>query len=679
MGSSVMSRTSRGVAYQIPRNTLALLMVGQVVVVAPYLFHLSPWIVGVGLFCGYWRTGVYLGRWDYPRRWIKAVLVAASFGGVVVSGVEVFSLEAAASLLILAFGLKLIEMKGRRDAYLVIFLGYFIIATQFLFDQSIGMAAYQLCAAVVVTAAMVGLNQLHTRVRPLESLRVSLLLLLQALPLTVVLFLLFPRVAPLWTVPLPSNATTGMSDHMKPGDVAQLTRSDELVFRAVFPGGVPPNRELYWRGLVYSRFNQGTWSVVGLLPDWEEQAPPEVLPGSGIDYEVLLEPTMSDWLYALEVPFARTPDVTLTRDYRLVAPDPVLSVFRYRVTSDPGVSMDGLQALPDSLRRRETMFPEDDNPRLQRHARSLWESTGSEEAFVAAVLQHIRRQPYFYTLSPPQLEDSESIDAFWFDTRRGFCTHYAGALVFMLRSLGIPARMVGGYQGGEVNPLTGHVVVRQYDAHAWAEYWLPGRGWQRVDPTAAVAPARIEQGLNAALSEDDRASLSAFTSARFEGVALFRDLLHWTDSLEHRWNLWVVGYDPQVQGEVLKDLLGEITPARMGAAVLAGGGVSMGLVALLLFWRRRPVPRHPVERAFGRFCAGVSGAGWRRAPAESPGAFIRRIADAGGLRQEHAAALVAELDRLLYNPAARWGRRDLRRLRAQLRRLQLRLVFGSVR
>ncbi|MEQ8860198.1 MAG: DUF3488 and transglutaminase-like domain-containing protein [Pseudomonadales bacterium] len=684
VGRQASKPPARGVAYQIPRNSLALLMVAQVVVVIPYLFHLSPWIIAVCLFCGYWRSGVYQGRWDYPRRWIKAVLVASSVGGVVLSGVGLFSLEAAASLLILAFALKLIEMKGRRDAYLVIFLGYFSIATQFLFDQSIAVAAYQVVAVTVVTAAMVGLNQLATRVNPFESLRIAGSLILQALPLTVVLFLFFPRIAPLWTVPLPSSSSTGISDRMKPGDVAELIRSDELAFRVVFDGAVPPNRELYWRGLVYSRFLDGTWSVGGLLPEWDATARPRPRSGSdSVDYEVLLEPTQSDWLFALDVPEARTPGVVLTRDFRLEAPDPVLSVFRYRVTSRPGLAMDpypDAAGLPDMLRRRETWYPEDDNPRTQAFAADLWNESGHDpEVFVSALQAQIRRQPYFYTLSPPTLEERGSIDAFWFDTRRGFCTHYAGALVFMLRSVGVPARMVGGYQGGEINPVTGHVMVRQYDAHAWAEYWLPGEGWRRVDPTAAVAPARIEQGLNAALSAEDRASLSAFTSARFEGLAVFRDLLFWADSLEHRWNLWVIGYDTQLQGNVLKQLLGQITPARIGAALLLGGALSLGLVAAVLFWRRRPAPRHPVERAFSRFCARVAGSGWRRAPGEPPATFIRRIAASGALRDDQAASLVADLDRLLYNPAADWGSRDVRQLRNQLRKLQFRLAFGATR
>jgi len=681
-GPSRPARRERalGVAYQIPRNTLALLMVAQVAVVIPYLFQLSPWIIAVGLFCGYWRTGVYQGRWDYPRRWVKVVLVTASVGGVALSGVSAFSLEAAASLLILAFALKLIEMKSRRDAYLVIFLGYFVIATQFLFDQSITIAAYQVFALTVVTAALVGLNQLASRVRPLESLRVAALLVVQALPLTIVLFLLFPRIAPLWTVPLPSSSTTGISDRMKPGDVAQLTRSDELAFRVVFDGGVPAKRDLYWRGLTYSRFRAGTWTVGQALEWGADEARPDPAGRAGLAYEVLLEPTQSDWLFALDLPLPRTPGVILTRDFRLEAPDPVLSVFRYRVTSYPALRPDAAPVLPDAIRRRELDLPADDNPRLRGFARDLWrDENGDARAFVAAVQQRIRTQQYFYTLSPPPLEDANSIDAFWFDTRRGFCTHYAGALTVMLRAAGVPARMVGGYQGGEVNPVTGHVMVRQYDAHAWVEYWLAGEGWVRVDPTAAVAPARIEQGLNAALSAEDRESLSALSSARMDGVGMLRDLLYWVDSLEHRWNLWVVGYDTQLQADVLRDLLGEITPARVGVALLVGGGLSLGIVALVLFWRRRPVARHPVERLFGRFCDRLAAAGWTRQPAESPAAFLGRLESAGVVRREQTDGIVAALNRLLYNPPAERDRAGERQLRAQLRRLQLKVTFAARR
>ncbi|MFW6092508.1 MAG: transglutaminaseTgpA domain-containing protein [Pseudomonadota bacterium] len=663
--------------YQIPRNTLALLMFVQVVVVFPYLLHLSPWIIGVALFCGYWRAGVYQGRWDYPRRWVKTVLVLSSVGAVAVSGAAPFSPEAAASLLVLAFALKLIEMKSRRDAYLVIFLAYFAIATAFLFDQSIGLAAYQLAAMTLVTAAMVGLNQAPLRVRPLESVRLAGALTLQAVPLTVVVFLLFPRVAPLWNMPLPSTSPTGISDRVTPGDVARLSGSDELAFRAQFEGAIPARGDLYWRGLVYSRFRGGTWSAGPRLRSEAQPVAGEPRQRDGLAYEVLLEPTQQRWLFALETPGATRPALNLTRDYRLEREERVSTLFRYRVVSYPGRAMDAMEVLPERLHERETALPSNDNPRIRRWARELWARTGSPGAFVDAVLETIRTEDFFYTLGPPTLDGAHSIDAFWFDTRRGFCTHFAGAVVFMLRSVGVPARMVGGYQGGEVNPVTGHLVVRQYDAHAWAEYWVPGGGWRRVDPTAAVAPARVERGLEAALSRQDRATLSAAAGSDYDAVPLLRQLAYWADSLEHRWNLWVVGYDTSLQAGFLDDLLGDATPARIALAALLGGGGSLALVAFLVLWRRRPPRRPPVERAFLRFCAGAARAGWVRAPDESPGAFVQRLAAAGAIGQRQADLLVAELERLLYNPAVAGNGRDVRRLQGRLRNLRLRLLVGA--
>lgn len=672
--ASAKASSGVGVAYQIPRNSLALLMFAQVVVVLPFALQLSPWIIAVGLFCGYWRAGVYQGRWSYPHWWIKGVLVLASVVGVVISGAGAFSLEAAASLLILAFALKLIEMKSRRDAYLVIFLAYFVIATQFLFDQSILVAAYELAAICVVTAAMVGLNQLHTRVRPLASLRDASKLVLQALPFTLVLFLLFPRIAPLWTVPLPTAGKTGITDVVKPGAIASLTQSDDLAFRVVFDGEIPRNRDLYWRGLVYSEFEAGAWSVGPELPGVPRSLRPEPDLGS-VSYEVLLEPTMSDWLFALDTAFPRTVGVAATQDYRLRARDPILSVFRYAVASYPDFVMD--ERLTRRLITRETTIDLQDSPRAVALARSLY--TGDDERFVDAVLERIRQEPFRYTLNPPTLPDAGSIDAFWFDSRAGFCTHYAGAFVYLMRAVGIPARMVGGYQGGEVNPISNHLMVRQYDAHAWAEVWLSGEGWRRVDPTAAVAPERIERGLSAALSVNDLASLSALTSARLGEWGTLADLLYWADSLEHRWNLWVIGYDSHFQAGFLKRLLGKVTPGRTGLLMLAGGAFSIGLVAVFLFWRRRPRSRHPVERMFLRFAGKAAGYGLQRQPQESPGAFVRRAARNAGWQDEQTDQIVAQMNALLYNPAVSWGRAEVASLSAQLRRLQFRLAFASAR
>ncbi len=674
--ASARASSAVGVAYQIPRNSLALLMFAQVVVVLPFALQLSPWIIAVGLFCGYWRAGVYQGRWSYPHRWVKALLVVASVVGVAVSGAGAFSLETAASLLILAFALKLIEMKSRRDAYLVIFLAYFVIATEFLFDQSILVAVYELGAICVVTAAMVGLNQLHTRVRPLASLRDASKLVLQALPFTLVLFLFFPRIAPLWTVPLPTAGKTGITDVVKPGAIASLTQSDDLAFRVVFDGEIPRNRDLYWRGLVYSEYKDGAWSVGPELPAVPRALRPEPEPEEGgVSYEVLLEPTMSDWLFALDTAFPRSAGVAATQDYRLRSRDPILSVFRYGVASYPDFLMD--EQLTRRLITRETKIDLQDSPRAVALARSMY--AGDDERYVDDVLAMIREQPFRYTLNPPTLPDSGSIDAFWFDSRAGFCTHYAGAFVYLMRAVGIPARMVGGYQGGEVNPISNHLMVRQYDAHAWAEVWFRGQGWRRVDPTAAVAPDRIERGLSAALSANDRASLSALTSARLGEWSALADMLYRLDSLEHRWNLWVIGYDSHFQAGFLERLLGKVTPGRTGLVMLAAGAASIGLVAFFLFWRRRPRKRHPVERMFLRFAGKVAGYGLCRDPEESPGAFVRRAARNAGWQDEQADQIVAQMNALMYNPAVSWGRAEVASLGAQLRRLQFRLAFASAR
>jgi transglutaminase-like putative cysteine protease len=664
-----------GVAYQIPRNSLLLLMISQVVVVLPHIQQLSPWIIAVCLFCCFWRSRVYLGHWAFPKRWIKVLLVIASVAGVALSGVGAFSLEAATSLLVLAFALKLVETKSRRDAYLVIFMSYFVIATQFLFDQSIAVAVYEIVAIAVVTAAMVGMNQLHTRVRPIASLKLASSLVLQALPFTLILFLFFPRIAPLWTVPLPAGASTGISDRIRPGDVAALTQSDELAFRAVFESDIPMNAALYWRGLVYSNYHNGTWSVDAATARSKAQALPEE--GDPLTYEVILEPTLSKWLFALDTAVPVDRRITVTEDYRLVAPDPVMSVYRYQVDSYPQHAR--ILDLSASDRLRDTRINPEQDPRLVAYAQNLYRGASDELDFAARILTEIRTQPFSYTLNPPLLPDQQAMDAFWFDTQAGFCSHYAGAFVMMMRSVGIPARVVGGYQGGEVNPITNHLVVRQYDAHAWAEIWVRGQGWVRMDPTSAVAPERIQQGLRAALSQSDRAELSLLTSARLGDWQFAGDFLRWTDSLEHRWNMWVIGYDPATQNKIISDLIGAITPTRVAITMFAGGALSLGAVALVLFWRRRPVPQHPVEKLFLRFASRAATQGYRRRPEETPRAYLERVGLDAGIDASQVRLIVAQLEASLYNPNVAWGRREMRTLRGQLRRLQFRLAFGSAR
>ncbi|MFK7913171.1 MAG: transglutaminaseTgpA domain-containing protein [Pseudomonadales bacterium] len=680
-----------GLANQIPRNALALLMMAQLAVLLPHMLYQPVGIVAVALFCGFWRTQVYRGRWGYPGALVKGTLVMLSIAGVAVSGVPGFSLEAATTLLLLAFALKLLEMKTRRDAYLVIFLSYFVIATEFLFDQSLLVAVYEVAATVLVTAALIGLNQMHSAVRPAVTVKIAATLIAQALPLTIVLFLFFPRVAPLWSMPLPNAAKTGISDQMTPGDVARLSQSDELAFRVQFEGAPPRYSDLYWRGLVYTGYEQGTWSVPPreLDPLVLQQRSNQVgrvlrmtearAVAAGVQplrYTVMLEPTARHWLFALDVALSDQSEVLASPHFALEARDPVVVVKRYDVRSYPDLPTD----LPQLSRRAELAarapFAEQ-SPRVREFARQLFASSDADpQQFVAAFNRHVREQPFRYTLEPPVLTSSNRMDEFWFATQAGFCSHYAGALVFMLRELQIPARVVGGYQGGTINPGTGHVEVRQFDAHAWVEYWIPEAGWVRADPTAAVAPQRVERGLGAALSADEFGDLSLFAAARLGEGSLLSAALEFADSLEHRWNMWVVGFDDNQQRGLLQELLGELSPARIGLAMLAGGVLSLGLVSALLFWRQRPRRREALIRAFQALAQAGAAAGSARSPEESPGAYLARLASERDLPAPVFQPVIAALSARMYNPDSAAAGSDAALIRA-LQRLRLRIVLGA--
>lgn len=659
--------------YQIPRNSLALLMIAQVVVLLPLAVYVSAWVVGVALFCGFWRWQVYRGRWNYPSRSVKAALVVLCAAAVAVGSNSAFSVETASALCMAAFALKLIEMKAQRDAYLVIFLAFFLIAVAFLFDQSLMLSAYALFASVVVCGALVALHQRHNQVRPIASMKVALSLVGQALPLMLVVFLFFPRIAPLWSVPLPGGSQSGLSDRVTPGEIAKLSQSDEVAFRVSFEGRTPAGRDLYFRGVVFSGYDEGTWQQLRSVPRPTLVDPSRL--GAPLNYTVMLESTQRNWLFGLDLAEPRSGRITTTHDFRLESQEVVTSLLRYDVSSYTDAPL--ARELEQAERRRELMLPTDQEPRTRAFAQSLWQRSGQDpERYLDAVLRHIRSEPYRYTLQPPIAGTRDSVDRFWFDTRAGFCTHYAGAFVVLMRAVGIPARMVGGYQGGEINPLTGHLVVRSRDAHAWTEVHLPGEGWRRVDPTAAVAPSRIEQGLDAALSSEDLSARTSIASGLIGSFPGMRQLAYWADSMQHRWNLWVVGYDGALQAKTLSRWIGELTPTRLGLALVSAVALALSGVAVAMFWRERRAPQAPgirlllgLERTASRF-------GMPRRLDETPARYLGRLADACSLSADERRDLIERLDGLLYDPEIDDPLRHTAALRRDLGRLKVRLAFG---
>ena len=674
-----------GKVSQIPRNSLIMLMTAFAMVVLPHAMHISIWVIGVGVFCVIWRWLIFLGRNKFPSFWLKTALVLTSAAGVVISEGVSKNLETWAALLIVAFALKLLEMKTQRDAYVLIFIAYFVIAVEFIFNNSMGIVAYEIFALILVTSAMVGMNQFHTRIKPFESIKISSKILIQALPLMIVLFVLFPRIGPLWSIASPSQkAKTGLSSQMTPGDIANLTRSDEIVFRAIFSDTPPSNSELYWRGRVYSNFENGTWSEAGIpkpfqnIPkvDWVSNKKvawfiPETKAQSKISYSILLEPTHDQWLFGLDLALPQSQSTGVMWDYRLINRTPVQSLLRYEVDTYPDATLNTW--LPEFLRIQTTKIEKSDNPRIINFARERYDQSNSTEEFVNGLLAYIQNQVFYYTLEPSPLDRTNSIDQFWFDTRRGFCAHYAGAFVYMLRTVGIPARMVGGYQGGEINPLTGHIVVRQYSAHAWVEYWSPNRGWQRIDPTAAVAPSRIENGLNAALPENELSSLSAFTNARLNGIQGLQKLMFLFESLEHRWNLFVIGYNSDFQSDFLQKILGKITITKIALVLFIGALISILFVSISLFLPKIQRHNNPVIETFNKFTSKLRKHGLNRDLNETPAQFIENISRQKGIHENEYIPIKNYIVDLLYNPDIKITKEKIRSLQSKLYILQNKL------
>ncbi|MFR0688119.1 DUF3488 and DUF4129 domain-containing transglutaminase family protein [Enterobacterales bacterium AE_CKDN230030158-1A_HGKHYDSX7] len=670
-----MSSATATSAQPIPRVALTWLLVAQAVVIIPHLEHLPVWIVGLWLGCAFWRIQVFRMRANYPSGLAKLALVAVAGLGVWFSRGSVIGLDAGVVLLIAAFVIKLVELKTRRDAWVLILLGFFSVTTSYLFQDDILAAAFSALPVLALLAALIGLQQSGFGTRAGSTLQLAGGLLLQALPLMLLLFVLFPRMGPLWSMPMPGGkATTGLSDSMLPGDMVELSKSSALAFRASFDGPMPERSQLYWRALTLERFDGERWTqgyqgLTASEPQWQRQ-------GSPFHYQVIMEPSGRPWLFTLDVVQIESGDARIMSDFRLERRRAVHQSLLYQATSWP----DALMEPNDAARalRQNLNLPAAGNPRSRAWAQELHARYPEADTLVRMMLQHFRDQPFHYTLKPAAT-GPQRIDGFLFDTRSGFCEHYAGAMTFVLRAAGVPARVVTGYQGGEVNTTGNYLLIHQFDAHAWVEYWRAGRGWTRVDPTAAVAPQRIEQNLEQALSQEDGfLSDSPFSPLRYRNFSFLNDLRLVWDNVNYGWQLWVLGYQAEQQGDMLQRWFGSVDSRWIAGLLVGGGALLLGLVALVLFkpWQRSSDPQ---QRSFQRFERLLAPLGVHRAPGEGARDFCRR---AIRVLPAHAQAIRAYLDAF---EAQRYGGAasspaELRALLAKLRRelpWRLRLSRGN--
>ena len=612
---------------QIPRNALVWIIASQFSLVAPHAGRIPIWVLAVYVFAALWRIMVYRGSWSFPGRWVKAGLIASSFAGIFFSYGSLIGLEPTVALLLTAFALKLIELARHKDGYVLLFLGYFICITEFLFSQDLPIALYSLLNVTLVTTALVAMHRPGEHQFNRKTIRLAAVMLLQALPLMLVLFFLFPRIGPLWSVPIKTHtAQTGVSDFMKPGDISSLGKSDAVAFRAQFDGDIPGASELYWRGLVFSTLEEGAWRSLRYfdVPPAERRPPPVETTGESLQYRIIIEPTQQNWLYSLRYARPTSPGVMSGSDYVLFSPTELEEQRLYGVESWPDAILE--PELSPWRREIELRLPGTDNPQTRALAGQLRSQAGSDAAYVDAILAKFRDEPFVYKLDPPLLPAENPVDAFLFQSRAGFCEHYAAAFVVLMRAAGVPARVVAGYQGGEVNPLNRTVIVHQFDAHAWAEVWLQGRGWMRVDPTASVSPDRIEWGLERALEQQGGfLSDSPLSLVRYRGVAWLNTLRLRYDALTYRWQSFVTGFDRDRQFQLLNEVFDGISVRKFLLVLAASWVLVLAPLAYSLLGRRRAREQRNCDRYYLQFCEQLAPLGFVRAPGETAGEYAARI------------------------------------------------------
>jgi transglutaminase-like putative cysteine protease len=621
-------------------GNLAWLLGGLALAAAPHAGRLPAWITTIALIMLGWRAYLAWSGNPLPRKWLLVAFVGACLLGVYITFSTIFGRDAGVSLLIVFLGLKLMEMKSYRDVYVVMFLAYFIALTNFFYSQTIPTATLMTVTVLMITASLVSF-QAPSR-RHVDNLKTGGMLLAQAAPLMLLLFFLFPRVqGPLWGLPQDAySGVTGLSDSMTPGNISQLSQSDAVAFRAKFEGAMPPRRQLYWRGPVFWNYDGRTWRPGNVRmrgPYRFEGIEPHY------DYAITLEPHNRNWLFALELAATIPPRARVTADYQLLSIPPVRSRMRYEMRSYPNykpLDTDNSEDLDAAL-----ALPEGLNPRtLELGRRWERETKGDAEAIVARGLELFRNGGFRYTLEPPLLTTPHTVDEFIFDSKLGFCEHYSGAFAVLMRSAGVPARIVTGYLGGDVNPVDEQLIVRQSDAHAWVEVWTDAGGWKRVDPTAVVVPVRVESGIAQAVPAGQPVPFMV----RTDRLWLLK-MRYNIEAMAHKWNIWVLGYNPDRQREMLS-FIGMDAASWQSLALALFWGIA-GMVAVLALWLlRRLRLDDPVQRQWRRFCDKLGRAGLARAASEGPLDFAARAAT----RFPQQAALVRDIGSLYID--LRYGR-----------------------
>lgn len=599
---------------QHPQRVIFLLA-SIALIALPHVSHLPLAIIAFFYTVLAWRwLGVWRPQW-LPSRWTVFVLTLIGLAVLYAQHLGVLGRDGGTCLFMTALGLKLLEIKSARDFYLIIYLAFVVAASQFLYEQSLWMAAYTLfvCCVLLATLVSINSNTAHTK----AALGNASLIVVQAIPIAIVVFIVFPRLeAPHWMLFNEAHkARAGLSDTLQPGSISELSMSEALVFRAKFTGPLPPPAQRYWRGPVLSHTDGIKWTPIRDTRFGAYRDKPRFA-GTAYAYTLLMEAQDKPWVFALDMPQSYSDSVRQNAYYQLITTGNPDQRAEYRVTSYPQYNTGFITR---TEYKDNTELPADPSPKIQQLVTQLHGFDAPPEQFVKQLLNHFRTENFHYTLSPPLME-ANPIETFLFTSRQGFCSHYAAAFVYLMRVAHIPARIVTGYQGGEINPIGSFLEVRQADAHAWAEVWIEQQGWVRVDPTAAIAPQRVEQSINVAQLVPSGVIQYLPSDATASWLKQARQL--W-GNIDYNWQRWVINYDNKNQSSLLSALgIFDIkTMAYWLAAVIAS--ITAVLSALLLY--QKPRAPDPTLRAYQRYCKKLAKRGFIKARNEGAQDFAHRI------------------------------------------------------
>ena len=584
------------------QNAWALLLC-QTFSLSLLINELSSWMIAIIALCLCWRILVFVKPTQKPHRIILLLIACSGCIAIAITGKQLGVLLSMLHLLCFAYALKSLEMNSRKDFYQIILLGIFILASVLIFYQTLLISLFVFCLLIFNLSILLAYFYPTKNIR--KTLMQSTKMVLQSIPLAIVLFIFFPRLAPFWEVPSSKSAQTGLSESVTPGGIAKLARSSALAFRVKFFTDLPLYNQLYWRAMVMDDFDGRTWKQSNnrhsinqtKSSQFAEDIP--TLIGDKTYYQVMLEPSYQHWLFSLAVVDIKQlvgtqMNILSLSNYTIKSSKPISQTSSYEVTSYP----DSLLNAPlnyDEM-RTNLHIPLDNNPKLQAEGRRLQRKYSDEIERAQAILDRIREDDFHYTLTPPLLSGNgagHELDQFFYDSKKGFCVHYASAFTFIMRASGTPARLVTGYLGGEYNKQSGHLSIYQYDAHAWSEIWVNDKGWVRVDPTAAVNPERVESGLSDTMQQEGLFNNDLLSLHRYKHLAWINSLRLQLDALDYQWTRLVLGYSSKKQYDLVTQWFGHFRSWKVGGII---GGALIFMMMIMWLVNIKKSKKKPLDK-----------------------------------------------------------------------------------